>query len=238
MGNPRVEQVETSFVLFDGARFDHVRAEWFRESYWLERGAVVGEALGRGSVWFVRQEQEFWALRHYHRGGFMTRFSEQHYLWMGLERTRAFREWRLLQALYERGMPVPRPIAACVNRRGPLYRADIITVCLKDTRSWAARIGTGDVSAEHWPLIGRTLRRFHDEGVDHPDLNARNILIDDSQGIFLVDFDKGGFRSSGAWKKANLRRLERSLRKIALETATTFDGEAWRQLEAGYRGDL
>jgi 3-deoxy-D-manno-octulosonic acid kinase len=87
-----------------------------------------------------------------------------------------------------------------------------------------------------WQVIGETLREFHDHGVDHSDLNVRNILIDDDGCVFLIDFDKGRLRGPGSWKAANLNRLQRSLRKTALETGVPYDEEAWRRLEAGYAG--
>ena len=35
-----------------------------------------------------------------------------------------------------------------------------------------------------------------------------------------------------------MRRLQRSLRKVALESGTQFDAAAWDQLETAYRQDL
>ena len=226
---------ENSVVLYDARRLEQVSDNWFQESYWRTAGKVFGEASGRGSVVFVRHGDESWVLRHYNRGGFVGRFIRDRYLWRGVERTRAFREWRLLSELCERHLPVPRPIAARVRRRGLGYTADIITGYLNNTRSFASILNDGDANLEQWEVIGRTLRRFHDHGVDHPDLNARNILIDDNRRVFLVDFDKGELRSPGSWSKGNLRRLNRSLRKVALETGIAFDSSGWQALVRGYQ---
>ena len=76
------------------------------------RGALAGEARGRGTVWFVRQAACEWVLRHYRRGGWLGPWLGDRYLWLGPGRTRAAREWRLLAVLYGRGLPVPRPVAA------------------------------------------------------------------------------------------------------------------------------
>ena len=234
MADLRVEKTGAAFVLFDGSAFARVPNEWFLESFWRDKNLVTDERPGRGSVLFVRHAEETWVLRHYRRGGFMARLTEDHYLWTGLERTRAFREWRLLQELSGRGLPVPRPIAAHVIREGLTYRANIITGCIENTRSWASMISSGDASDAHWENIGRTLRRFHDEGVNHPDLNAHNILIDDRQRVFLVDFDRGGLRGRGTWTRGNINRLLRSLRKISLETGVAFDEAGWGRLTGSY----
>ena len=232
---PTLNWQENSVILYDARRLEHVSDNWFQESYWRTTGKVFGEASGRGSVVFVRHGDDAWVLRHYHRGGFVGRSIRDRYLWCGVEQTRAFREWRLLSELRERGLPVAPPIAARVRRHGLGYTADIITEYINDSRSLESMLSDGDAMLEQWELIGRTLRRFHDHGVDHTDLNARNILVDDKRQVFLVDFDKGELRGSGSWREENLRRLQRSLRKVALETGSAFDSSGWRALEQGYQ---
>ncbi len=235
MVEPTVICQENSIVLYDAQRLAGFSDDWFREAYWRTTDKVVGEAAGRGSVVFVRHDDDTWVLRHYHRGGFVGRFIRDRYLWRGLEQTRAFREWRLLSELSELHLPVPPPIAARVSRYGVGYTADIITGYLNNTRSFESILNEGDAGLENWILIGRTLRRFHDHGVNHSDLNVRNILVDDAQQVFLVDFDKGELRRTGSWRDGNLRRLKRSLRKVALETGTAFDARGWQALEQSYR---
>ena len=235
MAAAKVEEREAGLVLYDDTALQSVEEDWFLESYWRERNLVVDQVSGRGSVLFVEGATGVWVLRHYRRGGFVARFIEDSYLWMGLERTRAFREWRLLHELTQRGLPVPLPIAAHVARNGTSYRADIITMRIPNTRPWASIVGSGDAESWQWEQIGLTLRRFHDEGVDHADLNAHNILIDDERRVFLVDFDRGRLRRRGGWQSRNIARLLRSLRKISLETGVTFDDAGWWNLVSSYR---
>jgi 3-deoxy-D-manno-octulosonic acid kinase len=78
------------------------------------------------------------------------------------------------------------------------------------------------------------IRAVHDRGVDHPDLTAHNVLLDGGGNCFLVDFDNARVNPPGEWRRAGLERFNRSLRKVALETGTEFDAEAWRELESGY----
>lgn len=237
-GDIRVMPTLAGAVLFDGGRYDAVPEHWFERDYWYERDAVVDQALGRGTVLVVRREDETWVLRHYHRGGLVSRFVHDHYLWLGLERTRAFREWRLLRQLLDLGLPVPRPVAARVVRQGLLYQADIITAYLSSARALAEFIRDGEVPGELWTRIGAVLKRFHDQGVDHPDLTAQNILLDTDGTVYLVDFDKAAIRRPGRWREAGVSRLQRSLRKVALETGTAFSEDSWDALRTGYeRGD-
>ena len=231
----QVEQEGSSFVLCRRAEPERIVAERFRDRYWRERNLVVGEVPGRGAVLFVRRGERTWALRHYRRGGAAARLTADRYLWTGLERTRAFREWRLLRELHDDGLPVPRPVAAHVRRSGLTWRGDIITERIADTRSLAAAMTAGGVDAGTWSAVGAIVRRFHDRGVDHADLNAHNVLLDRDMGVFLVDFDRGAVRTGSLWQRRNLNRLHRSLRKIARTSGVTFGEPEWNRLLQGYR---
>lgn len=222
-------------VILSGRERREIAVEWFQDRYWLDRGLVVGEAAGRGAVLFVRQGRGTWVLRHYRRGGAVARLTADRYLWLGLERTRALREWRLLRELRDRGLPVPNPVAAHVRRSGPTYRGDIITERIAGARSLAAAMTAGEIDAAAWETIGATLRRFHDRRVDHADLNASNVLLDPGGQVFLVDFDRGALRAGNGWKRRNLDRLQRSLQKIARRSGAPFGEPDWRRLLRGYR---
>lgn len=221
-------------VIYDRARVGAYDASWFDAARWRGDAEVVHSTKGRGSVLKRVVGGEPWVLRHYHRGGLVSSFIYDHYLWLGLERTRAFREWRLLHALHARGLPVPEPLAARVERAGPIYQADIALAYLAGTRTLSSHLDRDGITGEQWLEIGRMLRRFHDHGVDHPDLTAHNILIDADGRLFLVDFDNAFLRPQGAWQARGMDRLQRSLRKVALETGTEFDAQGWDALRRGY----
>ena len=231
----QVEREGSSFVLCRRGEPEPIVPEWFRDRFWRERNLVVGEVPGRGAVLFVRRGGRTWALRHYRRGGAVARLTADRYLWAGLERTRAFREWRLLRELHDDGLPVPRPVAAHVCRSGLTWRGDILTERIADTRSLASAMTAGEVDAGTWEAVGATVRRFHDGGVDHADLNAHNVLLDRATGVFLVDFDRSAVRSGSGWQRRNLNRLRRSLRKIARTSGGAFAEPDWRRLLQGYR---
>ena len=107
----------TSMLVGARARRNAAR-DWFDPAEWRHAGAVAIETSGRGEVLIVAHGDETWVLRHYRRGGLVARFIDDHYLWPGAERTRAFREWRLLRKLRAAGLPVPNPVAAHVYRTG------------------------------------------------------------------------------------------------------------------------
>ncbi|WP_456268907.1 3-deoxy-D-manno-octulosonic acid kinase [Kushneria sp. AK178] len=199
--------------------------EHFTVDWWHARDAVIDQAPGRGESLFVRAGDQTWVLRHYRRGGVVARLSAEHYVWTGAERNRAFRECRLLATLLDRGLPVPPPIGACVWRTGMVYQAALITRYIEGARALASLVQAPDAATRHDGLLtacGRMIRRFHDAGLDHVDLNARNILIDGHNTPWLIDLDRCRLRSSGRWQTGNLARLERSLEKFAPGQAATL----------------
>lgn len=237
MSEIEIHRGGAELVIHDRARVGGYDASWFDESLWRAEGSVVHSTKGRGSVLRRTIGGEPWVLRHYHRGGLVSSLIYDHYLWLGFERTRAVREWRLLHDLHGRGLPVPEPLAARIVRTGPIYQADIALAYLPGTRTLTSHLDDEGVGDEQWRAIGSMLRRFHDLGVDHPDLTAHNILLDAGGRLFLVDFDNALVRPPGAWVTRGMERLQRSLRKVALETGTQFDAEAWKALCGGYEGD-
>jgi 3-deoxy-D-manno-octulosonic acid kinase len=224
-------------MLVAAERAEAPRPDWFDPEEWRRAGAVALETSGRGEVLIVAHGPETWVLRHYRRGGLVARLIDDHYVWLGAEQTRAFREWRLLRGLHAAGLPVPQPVAAHVYRTGVIYTADIITLYLQGTRKLSWYIAQGAAPGDCWRRIGAMIRAVHDQGVDHPDLTAHNVLLDEAGNTFLVDFDNAQVRPPGDWQRLGLERFNRSLRKVALETGTDFDAAAWREIEAGY-GEL
>ncbi len=223
-------------MLYDASRAGNLSATSFEPEFWRARGEIEGEARGRGATLFLRSEEHRWVLRHYCRGGLTARICQDHYLWSGESASRPFAEWQLTYHLHRAGLPVPAPIAARYQQRGLTYRGDIITERLAQTSPLSECLKLGALSVLNWIAIGRCLRRFHDLGVCHADLNARNVLLGDADEVFLVDFDRGSLRKPGLWCDSNLVRLRRSLEKVTYALpADRFTEADWHGLLDGYR---
>lgn len=207
----------------------------FEPAFWAARGELEDVTGGRGSAWFIAATPHPWALRHYRRGGLVARLCADRYVWAGEERVRAFAEWRLLLGLADRGLPVPRPVAARYQRSGPWYRCDLITRRIENARPLSAALAGAPLGEAAWAGVGATVARLHAAGVDHADLNAHNILLDGAGVVSVIDFDRGRLRPPGAWAGRNLSRLHRSLVKVGRTMpADRFTAGAWRSLLAGY----
>jgi len=225
-------------ILFDAACIDAPGTEFFDAEHWHAQNALVSVAQGRGAVCIFRFQDRIFVLRHYRRGGLVAKLSDDRYQWSGLEKTRAWREWRLLAEMYQQGLPVPRPVAARVQRHGLFYSADLVTLCLPDVTPLADLLMQQEMTEAQWQLLGTTIKRFHREGIFHADLNARNILLDPAGQVFVIDFDKGERRTpASGWQGENLERLHRSLNKFKNNEARFhFKVRDWKSLLAGYDG--
>ena len=231
----QVVTLEAAGIVYDAARVRKPEMDLFHREFWRSRGALREVSGGRGSIAFVNAEDQHWALRHYRRGGFIARFSEDRYWWQGADQTRSFREWRLLTELKRRDLPVPSPIAACYVRHRFRYSADIITAVLENTVTLTQALQAAALNESEWRRIGETIARFHAQGVHHADLNANNVLLQRTSGsVYLLDFDRGRIRPRGAWEQRVLARLRRSLMKLRSRNSEFhFSEREWRWLMEG-----
>jgi 3-deoxy-D-manno-octulosonic acid kinase len=204
---------EGGAILYDPGCVNNA-PQLFDPDAWRARGALREQQGGRGSVLFLDAGDRQFVLRRYLRGGLPARISRDRYLFLGEDRTRGFAELALLGRLVDAGLPAPAPAAARYERSGLLYRAAIVTLRLPPCESLAARLLSGSLDPAVWQAIGRTIRRFHDAGVQHADLNAHNVMLGESGEVWLLDFDRGRLRPPGDWPRAVLARLERSLAKV------------------------
>jgi 3-deoxy-D-manno-octulosonic acid kinase len=205
---------EGGAILYDPGCVNNA-PELFDPEAWRARGALREQQGGRGSVLFLDAGDRGFVLRRYLRGGLPARLSRDRYLWLGEARTRGFRELALLGRMADAGLPVPVPVAARYRRSGLLYRAEIVTQRLPPCEPLASRLLAGRLAPGTWEAIGRTMRRFHDAGVRHADLNANNVMLGANGEVWLLDFDRGRECAPGAWSRDVLARLGRSLAKLA-----------------------
>jgi 3-deoxy-D-manno-octulosonic acid kinase len=232
----RLERVPTGTgaILYDPSRIGHPAPEDFDPVALAARGRVTATAPGRGSAWFLAPATpaaSAQVLRHYRRGGLVGRYVADRYLWTGADATRSFRELALLARIEALGLPAARPVAAHYRRHGLTYRADLLTVAIPGATTLADRLAGHDAEVP-WERIGATIRAFHDAGIRHADLNARNVLLDAQDAVHLIDFDRAAEAPPGRWCEANLARLARSLAKFAGPGTAS---PQWQALLAGYR---
>jgi len=229
------------------------RAEWWlrpAERAWMDEllRAVAGSpgagatALhgGRGGARLVSIGDHRVVIRPYRRGGLPGRVVRDLYLgWQ----PRPFRELIEMEALRERGAPVVEVCGAAVRWVFPGgYRGWLATRYVDHARTlwqWASGTPAAAERAVVCAAAGRAVRRLHDCGGRHPDLNLNNILVaavDGGWQVYLIDFDRPPRlpRAGAGAAAAELARLRRSARKLdpAGQIVTAADLDC---LEAAYR---
>ena len=169
-------------------------------------------------------------------GGAMAGFSGLLALRMLFMQVEHADQFRLLADVHARGLPVPRPLAVRYRRTGLWYRCDLMTARLPAAESMAERLTGAPLDSDTWVAIGHAIRRLHDHGVYHADLNAHNVLLSDAGDVYFVDFDRGSLREPApGWQRQNMRRLYRSLRKIdRARPDFNFSEVTWSDLDDAY----
>ncbi len=159
-------------------------------------------------------------LRQYLHGGLFRNFNRSLYLFG----SRSSRELAITEEIRSSGIPTVQPIAA-IHRfiLWPLYQAYFLSLEIphsKDLIQYFGEIGTRPshekivLKRKMIRLAGLLLRKFHQLGFFHGDLQLKNILVAGDQ-LFLIDFDRS-FRKrtlSIRERMKNLLRLNRSVEK-------------------------
>lgn len=209
-------------------------AQVFDPDYWKKQNAITGSAQGRGTTWFIQLEQLQGALRHYRRGGLFGKLVADKYRFNGWDNTRCAMEMQVLALLAEAKVHVPRPIAARAIKQGLFYRADLLSERIEGAKDLVDILVAAKLSEDLYQNIGQEIRKMHDVEVNHTDLNIHNILIDQHDKIWIIDFDKCAQQSGHAWKQDNLSRLKRSFFKERNKRQIHWQESDWECLMAGY----
>lgn len=200
---------------------------WVRAA--LERGERLHDAAtreacallhGRGPVPVVSTSRGRWVVRRYHRGGQVARLLSDRYVRFGY--ARPVREAQASSELRRRGIPTPPVVAGAVYPAGPFYRADLVTEFVPGAVDLARLL----FEEEHTPVerievligVGRLLARTAAAGIEHLDLNAKNVLLETLPAgaiPLLLDLDHCLVLPPGerADPMRMVARLARSLRK-------------------------
>ena len=237
-----VIQTRNDYCLFDKHEINNFSSDMLSPQYWQELKAVTGSAQGRGTTWFVQyngednDQKKHWVLRHYYRGGLIGRFINDSYFFTGYKNTRAAREFDLLAHMQSLSLPTPKPIAYRITRHGLYYSADLLSSRIENAQDLVAILIKNSMCDDVWFAIGVMIRKFHEHGIYHHDLNAHNILIDNDKKLWLIDFDQGEVKIiKKEWQQNNLQRLLRSFNKEKnKQSSFNWVESNWKTLIKGY----
>ena len=216
-----IHRVGDTWLIFDrGAAAELTRLRLAEASV---RRALFTRAprRGRGSAPSVPLGPRAVVLRRYRHGGLLGWLTGT--LYFGLER--ALSELRVTARAEASGAPVPHVLCLALwPVAGPLWSAVIGTLEEQDARDLLEVLEAANEPATRWELarqVGAALGKLHDAGLEHRDLQLRNILVvGPDRRIVVVDLDRATFHAAGpvpaGGRADNLGRLFRSIVKNGL----------------------
>ncbi|MBC09250.1 MAG: 3-deoxy-D-manno-octulosonic acid kinase [Gammaproteobacteria bacterium] len=208
----------------------------FEDNQALESGR---KEAGRGTVTFFRDCRLDLVHKTYKRGGLIRKLVTSHYLWTGLTKTRAHIEFDGLKKMFDLGLPVPRPIAARIIRKGIFYRAELITQEIEKATTFGENLAAKNLSSDMLKELGLAIKSLHREGFMHPDLNIENILIGNSKKIFFLDFDQAQpLKQKEIQFGRDIERLRRSIKKFCLKNERDFPEREWHIVLETYGSNI
>jgi 3-deoxy-D-manno-octulosonic acid kinase len=155
-------------------------------------------------------------IKHYRRGGLMRYFIKRRYLKFG--KTRAQREFELLDIVGTLGIKAPQPIAYAYRDR-LLYRAWLVT------REIHQPLSLAHLSLQDEKKTGTAMESVIEQissliqnNILHVDLHPGNVVVDAAGKVYLLDFDKGSVYHGNRQKLKNryLTRWQRAVAKHRL----------------------
>jgi 3-deoxy-D-manno-octulosonic acid kinase len=209
--------VDIPITRYDSAarssRVARVRADWadiIGKALLTGAGCLPAGTGGRGGLERFPYPGGEGIIRRYRRGGIMRHVLSEGFLFAN----RPLQEFELLCWMHDAGLPVPAPLGVVWERRGALIRGAIATHALNAVNLLDWLRDHEAASADVLRDCGALIRRMHDLGVWHADLQVANVLVADD-GLYLIDFDKSRRLNKvrDAGRMRNLLRFRRSLEK-------------------------
>jgi tRNA A-37 threonylcarbamoyl transferase component Bud32 len=219
---------------------------------WAVHLANAARAPGRGATArIVLEPGRVARLKQLRRGGWLAGLWRDRFA----GRRRALDNLRLGVEVARRGVPTPAPLALLLERAAPgRVRAWLAVEEIEDAEDLATRFALGrPPCADELDAVLGLVRRMHERGIDHRDLNLGNLLLrpGPQPRAWVIDLDRArlgpGALSIGRRRRA-LRRLERSyvkschpgpaadaIRRALFERYAAGDAELLRRLVRGPR---
>jgi 3-deoxy-D-manno-octulosonic acid kinase len=186
-----------------------------------------------------------WMVRRLRHGGMLSSATRGLFLrWAG---NRPQNELIISCALARRGIPTPAVVAAVIYPAGPFYRGEVAREFVEARGDLAGCLFDPELARpdERTALMGAAgtlVGNLHKAGLDHPDLNLRNILIvsrpgTDALEAWILDLEKCRLARDlpGRAREAMLARLRRSVSRFEAASGIRVSPSEWSVFMDAYR---
>jgi 3-deoxy-D-manno-octulosonic acid kinase len=182
---------------------------------------------GRTSVVYDRLGDIPVAIKFYRRGGLVGKFMKSSYLRSGKHRPHL--EYDMIRNARGLGISCPEPLAWAV-RGGLFYKGFLVSREVINHKTLVELCGEDKKRCEAALLkAADNVRKLVENGIHHVDLHPGNILVDPSDDVYIIDFDKARISPMAPAKlaAAMVKRWKRAIKKYKLpeEMAVIFERE-------------
>jgi 3-deoxy-D-manno-octulosonic acid kinase len=172
----------------------------------------IGETTtltGRFPLRFIEPDMVVRTLMH---GGVFRHITGKRFL----SPNRTIRELKVSAYLAVHGIRTPEILAVRLIKEGLFYSIDVVSKFIPDSKDLLVHLEKDNTdNLELFKISGSIIRAIHDLGVYHTDLHIKNLLLDNSGNLWVLDLDKAyQFDILPEFmKQMNLKRFMRSIKK-------------------------
>jgi tRNA A-37 threonylcarbamoyl transferase component Bud32 len=183
-------------------------------------------------------------VRRFRHGGLLRRVRGERYF----DPERPFREAALAEQLQRLGVPTAPVLAARAQalRLGG-WRLELVVRRIPEARDLGALMAAARLRGERLPssllrAVGSMVRRMHDLGFLHADLQPNNLLVvgePSAAQLVVLDLDGSAFYSAlnVEQRAANVARFTRFILRREARDGTSLTRADWQRMLAAYEPD-
>jgi len=183
----------------------------------LPKNSVNSALGGRTSITVTRlQGIGSVVIKYYRRGGAIRYLIKKRYLRCG--KTRCQIEYELLQKVRSLGINAPEPVAFAYRGR-LFYQCWLVTREIQDHQTLVQISRSNEEQARMaMKAVVKQVSMLIKNKILHADLHPGNVIVDNQNQVYILDFDKGGVfpGDKNALRTRYLRRWNRAIQKHGL----------------------
>jgi 3-deoxy-D-manno-octulosonic acid kinase len=183
----------------------------------LPKNSVHSTLGGRTSITVARlQGIGSVVIKYYRRGGAIRYLIKKRYLKCG--KTRCQIEYELLQKVRRLGINAPEPVAFAYRGR-LFYQCWLVTREIRDHQTLVQISRSNEEQARMaMKAVVKQVSILIKNKILHADLHPGNVIVDNQNQVYLLDFDKGGVfpGDKNTLRTRYLRRWNRAIKKHGL----------------------